>query len=878
MKVIGSQNQTVYLQVRNNGFLQSSFHVHFANEKGLNLEQWCDEDDPSEELNRVISIIEEMKVFTFSPRSGTLLPGESIIITCSYNHSHLKYNGLHKIPILMKIDNGKQFYIDLCGRTLALPTDITRKSEAPVVGTPHTSNAGAATELLVVAATNNNIVRLNAVPVGFGVNDAPRQRTEIINVSGVDLNYEVDLKFFTEIAEKNNNIPLLTLVNPKGIVKAYSNRYLEWYFFPIEARTHTFPLVISYTAASSSVTINANNGLSSPKRRGIHRDINNVVCTLEIVGYDIRGKRPIPYGSDYNGGVPAPVRLISQQPQYIHPSVDIIDFSTVLQACTTSRILILKNLQNESIDYRVEHPNYLLEEKILSVSPSAGAIEPYGMVVIEFKLNTYDCSPAFIAEHIVVTCRQIIQEKRGRRGAVNKMYNKSTRKAESAQSNRDSVLFKCTSSQASRMANTPVPAGRSASLPSTVNMDGEIIIGSKTDGGDIIFESGSIISVESESGTIADVSPVHEISSTANDKLGNTPKTGTRKSRSATSSPTRQATAGSKMSDTIIREGKSKDVLLLGPAQFYYIRIKGEIITNEQASTLYTLGPQAGVLNEYVSVAPQFIPNRTSYVVTNGTAEHKKTKPKVTLDIETSRTKELRFVTENVLSDLFRSVVSSPTIANAIDDILTQRSSGGAEGVLKLINTDGGDKKVIGQPRYGVHAIDVQDKLQLVDLLVRELKYLSNIRTDNQQYEANDSLLHDAAKYTVSIDELIMKLQSLSVSNNVCNEIKKGFKGEVVIKSLVEGLSDHSKNELIQSVATHYTKRTSKNKDIKKRESKEQNKGAENGLVNALSRSEFIDTTESILQNTMFNLIQEAAFGEYAITEDPLLFATFIQE
>ena len=49
-----------------------------------------------------------------------------------------------------------------------------------------------------------------------------------------------------------------------------------------------------------------------------------------------------------------------------------IDFNTVLQACTTSRILILKNLLNEPVDYRVEHTNYLFNENILSAFPSAG--------------------------------------------------------------------------------------------------------------------------------------------------------------------------------------------------------------------------------------------------------------------------------------------------------------------------------------------------------------------------------------------------------------------------------------------------------------------------------------------------------------------------
>ncbi len=874
--MIGSQTQTIYLQVRNNGFLKSSFHVHFANEKGLNLEQWCDEDDPSEELNKIISIIEEMKVFTFSPRSGTLLPGESIIITCSYNHSHLKYNGVHKIPILTKIDNGKQFYIDLCGRTLALPTDVTRRSDAPVVATPHTSNIGAVSELLIVAATNNNIVRLNAVPVGFGVNDAPRQRTEIINVSGVDLNYEVDLRLFTEIAEKNNNIPLLMLANPKGTVKAYSNHYLEWYFFPIEARTYTFPLVITYSVASNSVSINTSNAPQSPKKRGAYRDINSVICTLEIVGYDIRQEKPVPYGSDYIGGIPSSVRLITQEPQYIHPSVDMIDFNTVLQACTTSRILILKNLLNEPVDYRVEHTNYLFDEKILSVFPSAGAIDAQSMVVIEFKLNTTDCSPAFIAEHINIVCRPIIQEKRNRRGAINNAYNKPTRRTVTAQSNRDSVLFKCTSSQASRMANTPIPAGRTASLPSTVNKDGEIVIGSKTDGGDIIFESGSILSVENESGTIADVTPTHEDNSITTGKSSQTPKTGMKKSRSASSSPTRQGTTGNKMGDTVIREG-DKDVLLLGPAQYFYIRIKGEIITNEQASTLYTLGPQAGVLKEYVSVAPQFIPNKTSHVITNGIAEHKKIKPKVTLDVDKIRNNEIRYVTENVLSDLFRNLVSSPIIEKTMDEIIVQRRSGGAVGMLKLINTDNGEKKVVGQPKYGVHARDIKENFQLVDLLVRELKYLSNSNTTSEYYEPNDLLLHDAAKYTMNVDVLKTKLQYLGVDSNISNGILKRYKGDVVIKSLIEGLNDDMKYEIKKSVASHYTKRMSKKETIKPDCNKVTN-GNDNVLVATLSQSGFIDTTESILKNTMLNLIQEAIYGEYAITEDPLLFATFIQE
>lgn len=68
--VIGSGQQTLQLRIRNNGFLTSAFSMHFPNQKYLDLEAWCDEEEPSDELNRLISIIEEMKVFTIEPTKG----------------------------------------------------------------------------------------------------------------------------------------------------------------------------------------------------------------------------------------------------------------------------------------------------------------------------------------------------------------------------------------------------------------------------------------------------------------------------------------------------------------------------------------------------------------------------------------------------------------------------------------------------------------------------------------------------------------------------------------------------------------------------------------------------------------------------------------
>ena len=142
----------------------------------------CDEDDPSEERNEIISILEELRVFKVTPTKATLRPGEALTLTLSYTHAHLKYAGLHRVrcaspttsvplsalvlpalslspclpsqssitpsrsrlpfslpislsplslsvSLLLRIAQGKQFYIDLVGRTLPNPNPLQVPSE-----------------------------------------------------------------------------------------------------------------------------------------------------------------------------------------------------------------------------------------------------------------------------------------------------------------------------------------------------------------------------------------------------------------------------------------------------------------------------------------------------------------------------------------------------------------------------------------------------------------------------------------------------------------------------------------------------------------------------------------------------------------------------
>lgn len=49
------------------------------------------------------SMIEEMRCFTVSPTHATLLPGDVLTVTITYEHHSLLFDGCHSMPLLMKL-------------------------------------------------------------------------------------------------------------------------------------------------------------------------------------------------------------------------------------------------------------------------------------------------------------------------------------------------------------------------------------------------------------------------------------------------------------------------------------------------------------------------------------------------------------------------------------------------------------------------------------------------------------------------------------------------------------------------------------------------------------------------------------------------------
>ena len=122
LELDGNGGAVVSVQLCNPGFLQTSFEIHYPNEREIELPQWADEGEPTMEQLKENRIIDELKCFDVQPRAGTLPAGSTASIRLAYSYTSRDFDGAHTLPVLLRVAQGKQFWLELQGRTLA-PTE-----------------------------------------------------------------------------------------------------------------------------------------------------------------------------------------------------------------------------------------------------------------------------------------------------------------------------------------------------------------------------------------------------------------------------------------------------------------------------------------------------------------------------------------------------------------------------------------------------------------------------------------------------------------------------------------------------------------------------------------------------------------------------------
>ena len=657
--VCGSPRQVLYVQLRNSGFLTTSFRMSLPNEKELDLEHWCDEDEMTEERLTFISILEELKCFEIEPREGVLAPGEGIVITMRYSHSSLKYNGFHRLPVHMKLSQGKQFWIDLIGRTLSNDVSPALSSTASTgaVTTLREKIVEKPPSILLFASTDSDgQYHFTSVPIGMPAEHAPMQRMEIFNVGGLDVVYEIDQFSIRALAKKNFDHNILKVLNPKGVICGRSSCFIEWIFHPLEAIAYDVEISIKYYPKSleSTGVVRDNSRRKSTANvaeSNLSKNTKYLTLFLHGQGYDIRKERPPPPGSLRIGAVPPCKRLVEMD-TLVSTSVDYLNFGVVPKCLSTSRLVVLRNLSAVEVEFIVDDAScYATSIDTLTIVPDHGKIEPNGLMVLDVTLSAM-CQPLILNDRIKIIVQSIVKPaiRRGGGSRHDKIKEKLRSRGRIGTSTHTEVVYSPTFSRSQYMESSEFrDATRTSKYPSSLSKIATAALGaspSKTS--------------------------VHGATSSSNlDNLsfgGNTASGYLR----TTSSPGSQF-GGSRSASSFLEDAKS----LRGPAEVLIIRLEAEIYSTESISRLFDLGPQKNILETFVSpTTVPFIHPRTALltastpmgvalrVTTPGSSGGSDRSPQSSKSGQrpkpaSERQHEVRAAVDGILCSIFRDVLNS---------------------------------------------------------------------------------------------------------------------------------------------------------------------------------------------------------------------------
>lgn len=747
--VIGSPKQTYFLEIKNCGFLTTSFKLTLPNEKELDLENWCDEEEMTEERLRHVSILEEIGCFEISPREGVLQPGESRVMTISYDHNSLKYGGHHVLPVHLKLSQGKQFWIDFTGTTLADLGDAPRlppSRNGEVVEAPQNIN-------LFVFTGADNVFTLGSIPLGIKNFELPLQRMEIVNPSGYNITYDFEMKAIHKLSSDNFNEEIFKIISPHGIVHARSSAYVEWVFNPLEAKMYEVELNVRYQVDPSSqqpqmaiAPASMSRSLSSSQSRAHSRKNSNKHATtssmnikyLSVIlkgrGYDPRLEKPLADDALHIGSSPPSKRLV-QVETLASLSQDLINFGIIPKCFNTSRIVVLRNHSSHDLEFVVDDTcSHLSDmgEGILTVFPRTGVMPPNGFVSLEVTILA-NFPALVILDRLKVVVQTVVKQVAKRAGGSrhDKLKSRIMSRGKTGASIHTEIVTSPTFSRSQYIDNVTFNDGsRTAKYP-TRSMNG----GSTTGGGNRVGSAGSQNFEQSFFSHSQPGSPT-----AATEGFNHT-----------------MSTAGSGLmpSGSGISVGTSVNGggIVHGPPEVHLLRLTGEVYSPEVINKVFDIGPQKNVLDNFVApVRPIFIsprpdqmpdknspPTSTAVAAIPNNSSNKQIK---TVPI-TQREFEIRDVVGEIIGNVFRDVLNSQETSEQLLTSAMAVSRG-----LELPPAINGENEAplipVGGPVYGVYFEEVVPRLQTAFTFIQELHKLKV----PYHAEDNSSISDDKKKKT----------------------------------------------------------------------------------------------------------------------------------
>ncbi|NWH37950.1 CFA65 protein, partial [Chloropsis hardwickii] len=218
--LVNSEPTIVLLLLENKGAVPVDWAFLFPSDQKVDMELWAEDADfTPEELHQMR--IQDNQVFSVSPKSGTLLPGQEKSIQLSHRHDFI---GTDRLPVLLKVSHGREILLTFSGVTVE-----HNQRYVHFISTTHTFS-----------------------PIAVGQSHPPTQVYKLYNGGSMPVTYEVQLDNIVKMQEKNFQHPVFVCLTPRGEVPPGATGRIEWIFSPLEAKKYTADVLIRILEGDST--------------------------------------------------------------------------------------------------------------------------------------------------------------------------------------------------------------------------------------------------------------------------------------------------------------------------------------------------------------------------------------------------------------------------------------------------------------------------------------------------------------------------------------------------------------------------------------------------------------------------------------------------
>ncbi|KAJ4933197.1 hypothetical protein JOQ06_030032 [Pogonophryne albipinna] len=314
---LNSEPSVFGLMFHNPGSIPVDWAFLFPEDQQIELEYWAETGEfSSTEMYQMK--VQNNKLFSITPRSGTLLPGQQRVV--SFTYSHL-FAGMDRFPVVFKLSYGREILVNFQG--------VTVERDRPFLH----------------FASKRHVF----TSVTIGDCTPPKQVYKIHNRGAVPVHYTLDTAVLLQLQEDNFNHPVLCCLNPEGQVRPGETAMLGWIFSPLEAKMWNIPIHVE--DGDSTLVKFEGCGLDSP----------TLISKIPSHCNDMKASEPCVQRGPFPG-------------QVVFLSEDSVSLGDIPVCSQSSKILFLTNVSHtDTVHYTWELQS---NKQAVEIHPERGTLCP----------------------------------------------------------------------------------------------------------------------------------------------------------------------------------------------------------------------------------------------------------------------------------------------------------------------------------------------------------------------------------------------------------------------------------------------------------------------------------------------------------------------